>query len=78
MVNCLYGNPESGHYWIVDYMIFNPEGDGKTKLDHVREMLTVAVANKCLSFNRVLFDGWYATKDIMLIVERLKKPTTAR
>jgi len=73
MVNCLYVNPESGHYWIVDYRLFNPDGDGKTKLDHVREMLTRAVANKCLPFNRVLFDSWYATKELMLLVEMFNK-----
>jgi len=73
MINCLYVNPESGHYWIVDYRLFNPEGDGKTKIDHVREMLTSAVANKCLPFKRVLFDSWYATKELMLLVERFNK-----
>ena len=39
MVNCLYVNPDSGQYWIVDYRIYDPDKDGKTKLDHVREML---------------------------------------
>jgi hypothetical protein len=29
----------TGQYWIVDDRIFDPEGDGKTKLNHVREML---------------------------------------
>jgi len=53
--------------------MFNPDGDGKTKIDHVREMLTGAVANKCLPFSRVLFDSRYATKELMLLVERLNK-----
>ena len=73
MVNCLYVNPDTGQYWIVDYRIFNPEGDGKTKLDHVREMLTLAIADKALSFTHVLFDSWYATKDMMLFVESIGK-----
>lgn len=73
MVNCLYVNPDTGQYWIVDYRVFNPDGDGKTKLDHVREMLVAAIASKCLAFDRVLFDSWYATKDLMLLVESLKK-----
>jgi len=42
MVNCLYVNPDTGQYWIVDYRLFNPDGDGKTKLNHVQEMLTAA------------------------------------
>ena len=57
MVNCLYVNPETQQYWIVDYRIYDPQNDGKTKLDHVREMLVTAVASKALSFNRVLMDS---------------------
>lgn len=73
MVNCLYVNPESGQYWVVDYRIFNPDGDGKTKLDHVAEMLTTLVASKQLAFDRVLMDTWYAKKDLMLFIESLGK-----
>jgi hypothetical protein len=73
MVNCLYVNPDNGCYWIVDYRVFDPDGDGKTKLDHVHEMLVAAIANKGLPFTRVLFDSWYATKDLMLKVESLGK-----
>ncbi len=73
MVNCLYVNPESGQYWIVDYRIFDPDGDGKTKLDHVQEMLVGLVASKGLVFDRVLMDSWYATKELMLFIETLGK-----
>lgn len=73
MVNCLYVNPDSGQYWVVDYRIYAPEGDGKSKLDHVREMLLSVVANKALAFNRVLVDSWYVTKDLMLLIESLGK-----
>ena len=73
MVNCLYVNPETQQYWIVDYRIYDPQNDGKTKLDHVREMLVTAVASKALSFNRVLMDSWYATKDLMLLIDSLGK-----
>lgn len=73
MVNCLYVNPDSGDYWIVDYRIYEPDGDGKSKLDHVRDMLTVAISGKQLPFATVLMDTWYATKDLMLFIESLGK-----
>ena len=73
MVNCLYVNPESGQYWIVDYRLFDPDGDGKTKLIHVWEMLISLVANKAIPFDRVLVDSWHATKELMLLIESLKK-----
>lgn len=73
LVNCLYVNPESGQYWIIDYRIFAPEGDGKSKLDHVRDMLVSAAADKQLPWPVVLMDTWYATKDLMLFIESLHK-----
>jgi DDE superfamily endonuclease len=73
VVNCVYVNPQSGEYWIIDYRIYDPDGDGKSKLDHVRDMLTNAVHHKGLPFRRVLMDTWYATKDLMLFIESLGK-----
>ena len=38
VVSCVYVNPKTGRFWVIDYRIFDPDADGKTKLDHVREM----------------------------------------
>jgi len=73
MVNCLYVNPENGYYWSIDHRIFDPDGDGKTKLDHLLEMLKSVVDNKKLAFKTILFDSWYATKDVMLTIESMNK-----
>ena len=56
MVNCLYVNPEAKQYWIVYFRIFSPDGDGKSKLDHVHDMLTTMAAARDLVFDRVLMD----------------------
>ena len=73
VVNCLYVNPEAGEYWIVDYRIFDPDGDGKSKLDNVKDMLARAIADKQLPILAVLMDTWYATKNLMLFIESLGK-----
>jgi hypothetical protein len=73
MVNCVYVNPESGAYWIVDFRHYDPEGGGKSKLDHVQDMLTNLVHDKRLLFDRVLMDTWYATCELMLLIESLSK-----
>ena len=73
MINCIYVNPETGQYWIVDYRIYDPSGDGKTKLDHVKDMLISLVANERVTFDRVLMDSWYGAKDLLLFIERLGK-----
>lgn len=73
LVNCVYVNPESGQYWVIDYRIYDPERDGKTKLDHVQDMLGQIIHQKQLPFHAVLMDSWYATKDLMLFVDSLQK-----
>lgn len=73
VVTCVYVNPEADQFWLIDYRIYDPEGDGKTKLDHVREMVQNVVYEKQLAFEAVLMDTWYATKDLMLYIESLRK-----
>ena len=73
VVTCVYINPELNQFWIIDYRIYDPDGDGKTKLDHVREMLNNVVHDKQLPFRGVLMDTWYAERKLMLHIERLGK-----
>jgi hypothetical protein len=73
LVTCVYVNPETDRFWVIDYRIFAPDEDGKTKVDHVRDMLTNAVHQKRLPFRAVLMDAWYAALPIMLQVERSGK-----
>jgi hypothetical protein len=73
VVTCIYINPEVDQFWLIDYRLYDPDGDGKSKLDHVQEMLTNIVYHKQLLFRAVLMDTWYATKDLMLLIESLHK-----
>ena len=73
VVNCLYVNPDTGEYWIIDWRVYNIDADGKSKLDHVREMFDNAIAHKKLPFRTVLMDSWYATKKLMLHIDRAGK-----
>ncbi len=72
VVSCVYVHPKTENFWVVDYRIFDPETDGKSKLDHVEEMLG-SVAHRGLAFGVVLMDTWYATKDLMLLMEGMGK-----
>jgi hypothetical protein len=73
VVTCVYVNPEIDQFWIIDYRIYDPVGDSKTKLDHMQEMLLNCIYQKNLDFWAVLMDTWYATKKIMLQIEKLDK-----
>jgi hypothetical protein len=67
VVTCVYVHPDLDRFWLIDYRLYDPDSDGKTKLAHVREMLTNIVYHKHLPFQVVLMDTWYATKDLMLV-----------
>lgn len=73
VVTCIYVNPVIDQFWLIDYRIYDPDNDGKTKLEHAQDMLINAVHHKQLSFQSVLMDTWYATKKIMLLIESLNK-----
>ncbi len=60
LVNCVYVNPETEQVWLIDYRLFAPEADGKTKLDHVADMLA-QLAPRGVAYRTVLMDSWYAT-----------------
>jgi len=72
VVSCVYVNPKTEHFWVVDYRIFDPEADAKSKLDHVEEMLRSA-EHREMPFEAVLMDTWYAAKEIMLLIDGMKK-----
>ncbi len=73
LVNCIYVNHEIGKFWVIDYRIYDPKSDGKTKIDHVMSMLQNLVYQKNLPFKSVLMDTWYATNKLMLYIDSLDK-----
>lgn len=73
VVTGVYVNPDTDQFWIIDYRIYDPDGDGKTKLDHVHDMLANCIYQKQLACYAVLMDSWYATTAMMLFIEQLKK-----
>ena len=73
IVTCVYVNPEEDAFWVLDYRIYDPERDGKSKIEHLLEMLGNCHYQKKLPFGTVLMDTWYATRKIMRYIEKLEK-----
>jgi hypothetical protein len=73
VVPCGYVHPEIDQFWLIDYRLYDPDGDGKSKLDHVHDMLLNVVHHKRLSFHAALMDTWYATQEMMRLIESLGK-----
>jgi hypothetical protein len=71
LINCVYINKETGHLWVIDYRIYDPAGDGKSKLQHVADMLDDLVNCKQLAFSKVLMDSWYASQKLMAHIDGL-------
>lgn len=71
VVTCVYVNPDTEQYWVIDYRIYDKHSDGKTKLDHLAEILEHSVYHKQLAFSTVLMDSWYATKKIMMLIDSM-------
>lgn len=67
VVNCVYYDPVTDQFWVIDYRIFDPDRDGKTKLDHVRDML-ISTIHRDILFGYVLMDSWYATAEFMKLL----------
>lgn len=73
LISCLYVSAHTSQFWVIDYRLYNPDGDGNSKLDHVQAMLRGAVFAKQLPFAVVLMDSWYAAKKWMAESEGLGK-----
>jgi hypothetical protein len=69
----VYVNGETGQFWVIDYRLYDPDGDGQSKLDHLSDMLKGVVYSKQLPLSTVLMDSWYATEKLMAQIDQLEK-----
>jgi len=60
MTNLVWHGIESKTTVPVDFRMYAPEEDGKTKNDHFREMVKIAV-ERSLCPDAVLADTWYSS-----------------
>lgn len=70
VVNLVHSSGAEGDFYPIDYRIYAPDADGKTKNNHVRDMLVASIADKRLQARIVLFDSWYASADNLKLVHR--------
>lgn len=56
-----HGDSERSERIVIDFRIFAPKFDGKTKHNHVQEMLKLARYNKGFNPRAVLMDSWYSS-----------------
>lgn len=70
LVNFVHSSGNDGDFWPIDYRIYHPDTDGKSKNDHFQEMFNSLVAHKDLKANTILFDAWYASVSNLKLIHR--------
>ena len=73
IVTCVYVNPDISRFWVIDYRVYDPERDGRSKLDHLFDMWRTILYVEQLPFRTVLMDSWYATMKVMKAIEKADK-----
>lgn len=61
LVNFVHSAGNYKDFWPIDYRVYSPESDQKTKNDHFQEMFLSMVVGKTLKARTILFDSWYAS-----------------
>jgi hypothetical protein len=69
IVNLVHSDGEDYHP--IDYRIYAPDQDGKTKNDHFQEMLIAAKHDKGIKSRTVLMDSWYASLSNLKLIHRM-------
>ena len=76
IVNLVHSDGEE--YYPIDYRIYAPDTDGKTKNDHFQDMLLNAFHDKGIQANTILFDSWYASESNLKLIHRMNKVFVTR
>jgi hypothetical protein len=70
LVNLVHTNGSLGDFYPINYRVYNPDSDKKTKNDHFQEMFKQAVENQQIKARNIAFDSWYASVDNLKLVYR--------
>jgi hypothetical protein len=70
LVNLVHTNGFAGDFWAIDYRVYNPETDKKTKNEHFREMFIRANSDKRIKARKIAFDSWYASAENLKLIHR--------
>jgi hypothetical protein len=70
LVNLVHTNGAMGDFYPINYRVYNPDSDGKTKNDHFQEMFRQAISNQAIKARNIAFDSWYASVENLKMIHR--------
>lgn len=71
VINLLHSSGKNGPFYPIDFRLYDPGGDGKSKNEHFSDMLIRAKSDKNIQSRTLLFDAWYGSVDNLKLVQRL-------
>jgi hypothetical protein len=73
VVSLVHSGGQGEEFYPIDYRVYAPDVDGKTKNDHFQEMFVNALDQKQIQAHTILFDGWYASAENLKVIHRRKR-----
>jgi hypothetical protein len=73
VVSLVHSAGKDADFYPIDYRVYAPDVDGKTKNDHFQEMFRNAVSQKQVRAHTILFDGWYASAENLKLIHRYQR-----
>jgi hypothetical protein len=64
---------KDGDFSPIDYRVYAPDVEGKTKHDHFQEMFVNALDLQHVHARTIVFDGWYASAENLKLIHRRKR-----
>jgi hypothetical protein len=72
VVSLVHSGGKDSEFYPIDYRVYAPEVDGKTKNDHLQEMFVHAIDQKQIKARTIVFDAWYASAENLKLIHRRK------
>jgi hypothetical protein len=73
VVSLVHSAGKDADFYPIDYRVYAPDVDGKTKNEHFQEMFLNGLDQKHLQAHTILFDGWYASAENLKLIHRRKR-----
>jgi hypothetical protein len=73
VVSLVHSAGKDADFYPIDYRVYAPDVDGKTKNEHFQEMFLNGLDQKHLQAHTILFDGWYASAENLKLIHRRQR-----
>jgi hypothetical protein len=70
VVSLVHSTGKDADFYPIDYRVYAPDVDGKTKNEHFHEMFVNAIDQKQIQARTMLFEGWYASAENLKLIHR--------